>query len=429
MIKSKIQSSKLKSRIRNPKFEIPNQLVRLTLVAVVLLGSVPPIPATAASPAGTCQDGTQGSGALYRICMPDPNDWNGDLVVFAHGYVAPGEPLAIPELELPGGFSIPEIANRLGFAFATTSFSTNGLAVRQGIEDLRDLMGIFSAAHGQPRYVYLVGGSEGGIITTLAVEQFPELFDGGLAACGPVGDFCWQINYWGDFRVVFDYFFPGLIPGSPVEVPQEVVVNWETVYVPRILDAIRRNRHATDQLLRVTGAPVDQRDPTTRETTILGLLWYNVFATNDGMAKLGGQPFDNMHRVYRGSDNDVTLNLRVQRFAADPFALAEIERHYQTSGHLASPLVTLHTSGDPFVPYWHELLYRRKVYDGGSTKLHRNIPVLRYGHCNFKISEVLVAFALLVFKVTKQELTGIEDVLPDADSRAEFLQLVRQGDQ
>jgi len=34
-----------------------------------------------------------------------------------------------------------------------------------------------------------------------------------------------------------------------------------------------------------------------------------------------------------------------------------------------------------------------------------------------------------VFKVTKQELTGIEDVLPDADSRAEFLQLVRQGDQ
>jgi hypothetical protein len=39
---------------------------------------------------------------------------------------------------------------------------------------------------------------------------------------------------------------------------------------------------------------------------------------------------------------------------------------------------------------------------------------------------VLVAFVLLVFKVTRQELTGAEAVLPDADSRAEFLQLGRQ---
>jgi pimeloyl-ACP methyl ester carboxylesterase len=403
-----------------------SRLVRTILVAVVLLGSLPALPAMAASSTSTCQDGTQSSGALYRICMPDPNDWNGDLVVFAHGYVAPNEPLSIPELELPGGLSIPEIANKLGFAFATTSYSTNGLAVRQGIEDVRDLVDIFGQMHGQPRHVYLVGGSEGGIITALAVEQFPEVFDGGLAACGPVGDFRWQVNYWGDFRVVFDYFFPGLIPGSLDNVPQEVMDNWETVYVPRILDAIRRNRHATDQLLRVTGAPVDRRDPSTRETTILGLLWYNVFATNDGIAKLGGQPFDNTHRLYRGSDDDLRLNLEVQRFRADPAALDEIEAHYQTSGQLASPLVTLHTTGDSFVPYWHEPLYGRKVRASGSGSLHSNIPILRYGHCNFKASEVLVAFALLVFKVTRQELTGAENVLPDAESRAEFLQLARQ---
>ena len=406
-----------------------SRLIRLILVAVVLLGSMPVLPAMAASSKGTCQDGTQRSGALYRICMPELSRWNGDLVIFAHGYVAPDEPLAIPELELPGGFSIPEIVNKLGFAFATTSYSTNGLAVRQGIADLRDLIDIFSTAYGQPRYVYLVGGSEGGIITALAVEQFPQVFDGGLAACGPVGDFRWQISYWGDFRVVFDYFFPGLIPGSLTDVPPEVMEDWETVYVPRILDAIRRNRHATEQLLRVTRASIDASDPASVEATILGLLWYNVFATNDGIAKLGGQPFDNMDRFYRGSDNDLRLNREVQRFRADSAALAEIERHYQTSGHLASPLVTLHTTGDPFVPYWHEFLYRRKVDAGGSTPLHSNIPVLRYGHCNFKISEVLVAFALLVFRVTKQDLTGVEDVLPDADSRAEFLQLLRQRDQ
>ena len=46
-------------------------------------------------PDAVCNDGTQTSGALYRICMPNSN-WNGELVVYAHGYVAPDDPLAIP---------------------------------------------------------------------------------------------------------------------------------------------------------------------------------------------------------------------------------------------------------------------------------------------------------------------------------------------
>jgi pimeloyl-ACP methyl ester carboxylesterase len=398
-----------------------SRLIRLTLVAVVLLGSLPALPAMAAGPTSTCQDGQQSSGAVYRICMPEEGAWNGDLVVYAHGYVAPNEPVVLPD-----GTSIPEIVNKLGFAFATTSYSTNGLAVREGIDDLHDLVNIFSAKHGRLRHVYLVGASEGGIITTLAVERFPEVFDGGLAACGPVGDFRWQVNYWGDFRVVFDYFFPDLIPGSPVNVPEEVIDNWDTVYLPRIRYAIRSKPHATAQLLHVTRAPINRHDPDSIETTILSLLWYNVFATNDGIAKLGGQPFDNTHRLYRGSDNDLQFNRQVQRFRADPAALAAIEAYYQTLGRLASPLITLHATGDPVVPYWHELFYRAKVRASGSSLLHSNIPIFRYGHCNFKVVEMLVAFALLVFKVTGQELAGAEGVLPGADSRAEFLQLARQ---
>jgi len=406
-----------------------SRLVRLLLVILILLSSLSALPAQATGGISTCQpDGQQASGAIYRICMPEPDDWNGDLVVYAHGYVAPDEPVGIPEdqLELPGGLSIPEIVNKLGFAFATTSYSTNGLAVLEGVEDLRDLVDIFSDMHGQPRYVYLVGASEGGIITALAVEKFPEAFDGGLAACGPVGDFRRQGNYLGDFRIVFDYFFPGLIPGSPVNIPQEVMDNWDMVYVPRIIEAISSDPHATEQLLRVTHAPIDGRDPASVEATILGLLWYNVFATNDGIDKLGGQPFDNMQRFYHGSDNDLQLNREIQRIQADPVALAEIEAHYQTSGCLISPLVTLHTTGDPIVPYWHEILYCKKVRASSSYSLYSNIPVFRYGHCNFKASEVLAGFALLVLKVTRQQLAGAERVLPDANSRAEFLQLVRQ---
>ena len=30
--------------------------------------------------------------------------------------------------------------------------------------------------------------------------------------CGPVGDFQKQIDYLGDFRVLFDYYFPNIMP-------------------------------------------------------------------------------------------------------------------------------------------------------------------------------------------------------------------------
>ena len=404
-----------------------SQRSRVFLAVLAIACTMPITPVATAGATSTCEDGPQASGAVYRICMPEAEAWNGDLVIYAHGYVAFNEPVAIPEnqLVLPDGTSIPEIMNGLGFAFATTSYSTNGLAIREGIEDVADLAEIFRIKHGAPRRVYLGGASEGGLVTALAVERFPDLFDGGLATCGPVGGLRQQVNYVGDFRVLFDYFFPGLIPGSIVDIPQDVIDNWDSVYEPAIAAALAADEHSFDQLLRVTRLPTDRRDPDSATDTALKVLWYNTFGATDAGSKLGGQPFDNKHRIYVGSARDVQLNRQVQRYEADPAALEEVNSHYQTSGRLASPLVTMHTTGDPVVPYWHEVLYRAWARAGGSARLHSNIPILRYGHCNFKISEVLAGFALLVLKVTGRELIGAEDALPDAASREEFLKLAR----
>ena len=186
------------------------------------------------------------SGAVYRICMPPaPLRWNGDLVLYAHGYVPDlGQPLAIPEDQLHlSGVYIPDLINSMGYAFATTSYSANGLAVTQGVADVRDLVRVFKKTVGpeQVNHVYLVGVSEGGLITTLAVEKFPDVFSGGLATCGPVGDLGAQINYWGDFRVVFDHFFPGALPlwtSQNVMIPPEVMADWETVKTAEPLSVI-----------------------------------------------------------------------------------------------------------------------------------------------------------------------------------------------
>jgi pimeloyl-ACP methyl ester carboxylesterase len=381
----------------------------------------------AAAAVSTCDPaGAQASGAIYRICMPAT--WNGDLVIYAHGYVGFNEPVAIPEdqLNLPDGTSVPELINSLGFAFATTSYSTNGLAIVQGVDDVVDLASLFAAAHGRARRIFLVGPSEGGLVTALAVERHPEVFAGGLSACGPIGDFRGQINYDGDFRVVFDYFFPGVLPGSAVDVPAALIDDFFAVYEPAIRAAVAANPGAARQLLAVTRAPVDAADPATVEETILGLAWYVVFGNNDARAKLGGQPFGNMFRMYRGSDDDAALNRGVARFFPDLTALGAMQSSYQTTGRLSRPLVTLHTTGDPIIPYWHQPLYTFKTLLTGSFGRHINIPIARYGHCRFNAPEVLVGFAILLFMSGSPDAPALEAALPDEAGRAEFRALVRQ---
>src|SRR5512139_1716815 len=71
--------------------------------------------------------------------------WNGDLVVYAHGYVPDlGQPVAIPEDQLDfDGVYLPDLINSMGYAFAVTSYSVNGLAVPEGVADVRDLVSVF----------------------------------------------------------------------------------------------------------------------------------------------------------------------------------------------------------------------------------------------------------------------------------------------
>lgn len=187
------------------------------------------------------------------------------------------------------------------------------------------------------------------------------------------------------------------MPGSPITIPQSLMDNWDTHVAITVTPAISNPTSfvSVTQLLSVTQASYEPLTPATAISTVVGLLWYNVFATNDAKAKLGGQPFDNWTRVYTGSLDDATLNATVQRFSADQAALDEIEAHYQTSGVPLVPLVTIHTTLDPIVPYWHETLYRSKVELHGMTPRHDNIPVARYGHCSFEAGEVVNALNLL----------------------------------
>lgn len=401
-----------------------SRLFRFAIVLTVCLGSALAVPAHAQIQVSNCEDGNQDSGAYFRICMPNLVEWNGDLVVYAHGYVTPGDVTGIPEdqMHLSDGTYLPDLVTSQGFAFATTSYRDNGLVIIDGIDDILDLVALFEDSEKNPLYrgspdkIYLVGVSEGGLITTLAVEQNPDIFNGGMEVCGPIGDFSRQVNYFGDFRVLFDYFFPGILPSSPVSIPQVLMENWTSTYTPLIQAAITKSPFKTLQLLSTSRAAFNLLDKTSIPQTVLGVLWYNVYATNDATEKLGGQPFDNATRLYRGSWNDTRLNRLVQRFSADQDALTNIQGNYQTSGVLSVPLVSMHTVADPIVPYWHTTLYRAKTLSKGTASEYLNVPIFRYGHCAFKAKEVLAGFSLLVSRVNGMPLHDIQPAVPDTEN-------------
>jgi pimeloyl-ACP methyl ester carboxylesterase len=352
-------------------------------------------------PAAGCSDGTMESGALYRTCFPA--DWNGELIVYAHGYVRSDAPLAIPD-DMLAGSPVSSLVTGLGYAFATTSYRDNGLVADVAVEDVAQVVDrVRKLYRPDPVRTYLVGISEGGLVAALAAEREPGRFDGALAACGPVGDFATQIDHIGDFRVVFDYFFPGVLPGTAIDIPDDLRANWESQYAPAVLAALALDPDATGQLLEVTGLAVADATPQSVGTGVIGLLWYNVFGTADARLRLGGQPFDNVGRDYRGSADDAALNAGVARHAADPAARAAIGR-FDVSGGLAVPVVTLHTTADPIVPFLHEGLYGAKVSAAGKAALLDQQSMDRAGHCAFEPLEVQAAFGTLIERVASASL-------------------------
>jgi len=380
-------------------------------------------------------DAKLSSGALFRVCV-DPEKWNGDLVIFIPGY---HDPASAPRL--PDDFSetpVSVLFSELGYGFATTSFRATGLIEPDAWigGDLLELVAtaktLLSNTTGRAtRYVYQTGGSQGGLGTVQAVEQYPNTFSGGLAGCGPIGDYRKQIAYVADFRAVFDHFYADVIPQWPVwrqglpADPGYIDPNtWGTAEQNsgRALDD-PSNADRIRQVLAVTHAPIDPGDPASTKATTLGILWYSFRGTNDVVAKSGGMPYSNQGRTYSGSLDDAALNREVQRFqfTSDAARLAKV----QTSARLRRPLVTMHTTGDPIVPVWHQSLYRSRLSLLGRL-LHTPITVNRYGHCNFTDAELLAGFAVLVLKVSGYNLLVSNRVLPDSKAQAELLHLAQR---
>src|SRR5579863_6917860 len=138
-------------------------LALLALVSGLLYSSVT-IPNALAAPAAGTYTGTI-DGAAYKIEIPA--SWNGTLVLYSHGYVAPGSPNPAQDVGDPvtGAWLLAH-----GYALAGSSYSTTGWALQQAFHDQIALLDYFDQTFGQPSRTIAWGHSLGGIITAGLVQ-------------------------------------------------------------------------------------------------------------------------------------------------------------------------------------------------------------------------------------------------------------------
>ncbi len=336
-------------------------------------------------------EGEIGPGANYEVDIPA--DWNGDLVLYAHGYRDPStdvseDPGAGAQL-LRGGL----LAR--GFGFGWTSYSENGFAVKDGAQRVHQLGGIFRSHFGKPNKTYVMGTSLGSLVALKLAERYPSQYAGALLRCGIIGGSKAASDYIGNLRTLFDYFFPGVLPGDAVNVP--VGLSFNADVLPAALPAILSNLAAAMEMAGVDQLDLQWANVSELINGILTGLYFHTIATNDILERTHGHvSFDNMETAYSGSSDDVALNAGIDRFSATPDALKYLNHWYQPTGDLDIPVLTLHATRDPAAPMFHETAYAALVASAGNSNLLLQRSIDRFGHCGVTAAEALDAFVDLV---------------------------------
>ena len=342
--------------------------------------------------------GTTADGAQYGIYVPA--GWNGDVVFYAHGIIPPQAPVGLPApgQDWDNAAMLRDALGQSGFAIAYSSFGENGYAIKDGIQRTHQLRGIFTSKVGRPNRSFLIGHSLGSQVIQAIAETYPDQYNGALAMCGVLGGTKLQTDYVGHTRALFDAFYPGVLPGNAMSMPQNVdPVN--DIQIPAFL-AIQANPGPVGPIAFANQTLLAGNNPTEWVTTLLNALVYHALGVNDLLARTHGHfLFDNSNTTY----NSVVFPIstydpanQAARFTATPDALAWLANNYEPTGDLRIPMITLHKQRDRLVPFRHEGAYHDRVDAAGKTGNLLQRSQNAYGHCEMDVADVMQNFNDLV---------------------------------
>ena len=401
----------------------------VVLLAVLLAVALAGVPVAHAQAAVTTSTGTLADGATWQIRVPA--DWNGTLLLYSHGYRAPGSPNPAQDVGDPvtGGWLLDH-----GFALAGSSYASTGWAIKDALADQAAALDAFEATVGHPRQTIAWGDSLGGMVAAGLVQRIPERLDGALAACGVVAGAVATWNQALDAAFAFKVL---LAPDSALQLVHitnpagnlalatQALAAAQTTAAGRARIALVAALNDTPGWANPTGpepAPDDYASQQLSQYANLNGTFAFPFAFRAELeARAGGNPSWNLgvdyaRQLERSVDRDEVEALygqaglslaedlralnRTPRIAPDLDAVGYAIRNIVFNGRLGGvPVLSMHTTGDPLVVAQQERAYAQAVRAAGNTGLLRQAFVHRAGHCNFTPAERIGALQALLQRV------------------------------
>jgi len=364
-------------------------------------------------------------GAAYRVEVP--SNWNGKLVMYAHGYAGEGNVLAV---------SNPSIRRYLiqnGYAWAASSYSKNFYDVRVGVEDTNALALEFNKiakANGRelaaPSKIYITGHSMGGHITAAAIEDeayatanHKVRYNGAVPMCGVVGD-----------TELFDYFAGAQVTAQALAgLPKYPTVNWSDI-AAQVTGTLYTSFPSTPTATGLKFASVvENLTGGKRPMFDLGFTAGGSFAAvwgvfgSDGTVNgiLNKNTLDTNRFTYTiegDTAGSTALNASVIKLtaAADANRLRRDGLRWipKANGEFKIPVVSLHTLGDLYVPFSMEQIYNKRVAAKGNSSWLVQRAVRGISHCDFTLAEQVEAFDAMI----KWERDGVKPAGDDVMTAA-----------
>ena len=319
--------------------------------------------------------------APFRIDIP--GNWNGDLVVLAHGFEPVGAPRPSP---MPPNEATPVFLSA-GYAVAQSGYSSQGWAVRDAVADIELLRQRFIQQHGAARRAYLVGFSMGGGIAIASLEQHASRYDGALSLCGANVPGARLAEELFTTLVAFDFFFPGAqgLGGGLSDFGAAAVAPPPGDVFSSIAGALAGKPEVATRLAEYVEVPVD---------ALPGAVGLRYLVFQDMVQRAGGLPVDNRKTVYRGFDDDEAFNAGVRRYAGSAAAMAYVASAPALSGHPGKPLVIQYNHGDPTITPRLQSIFAGLAPTAGKPAA-LTLPAVGEGHCGFSPEQIGQAFQTL----------------------------------
>lgn len=387
-------------------------LVGLLLLVTLAPTSSPAVQANA--PVGPLDLSGELHGAPYRIRVPE--NWNGTLLVFAHGYRDkadhPGEiDNRNADIAPSPALEAPLLAQ--GFALSGTAFKDNGWAIGDAIQDAKNLAVFFRGNIAKPERTIFWAASVGTVVAFKSMEQFNGIYDGALCLCA-VGAGATRV--WDNglaLYLAYDVVF-GIPPswGTAGEVRNDL--NFDTEVLAKLAPELSNvaNFPKFEFLRLVAGTPGRGINPPPPPAFYPGWVVTDMFFLTEARAELqrraGGPYVQNLDHNYSLTDAEkaylaglglptpvvdawlAQMNAR-RDIQADTSARNYVRNNTDYNGKIRNPVLTMHTIVDPLVTVTNESAYAELNAAADTEEQLFQTYTSGIGHCAFSGPQILTA--------------------------------------